>query len=177
MSLRVTFATQLPSQWSFKMIKVLLLRLNQCLGPFTMSPVEQASQRELLDIYLSTSFVVRSFGNTLAMSVIFLWKCSKLNADSKNAEKNSEKIFCFWDKCLWIVSIELFILIREYLSSAVNVLTKSLKTFHLFKSDFSDSITFTMINQSDKGALIKIETVFSPVSHVICRAGLLNGSF
>ena len=86
-------------------------------------------------------------------------------------------MFYFWDKCLWIVCIELSLLIREYLSSAVNVLTKSLKTFHVTKGDFSNSITFTMINQHDKGGLIKFEPVFPPVSHVVCRAGLSNGSF
>ena len=65
----------------------------------------------------------------------------------------------------------------EYLSSAVNVLTKSLKTFHVTKSDFSNSINFNLINQSDKDALIKIEPVFPPVSHVECRGVLSNGTF
>ena len=79
--------------------------------------------------------------------------------------------------CIWIGCIELSLPIREYLSSAVNVLTKSVKTFHVTKSDFSDSITFTIINQYDKGPLIKIEPVFPPVSHVVSRPGLSNGSF
>ena len=164
----MTFATQLPSQWSLKMIKVLSLRLYQCFGPFTMSPVK----RDLLDIYLIKCFIVGKFRHTEAMSVIFLWKCSKFNGDLKNTEKNSEKIFCFWDKCLWIVCIELCLLIREYLSSAVNFLRKSLKTFHVTKSDFCNSITFTMINPYDKGALIKIESVFWPIYHVACRGDL-----
>ena len=73
--------------------------------------------------------------------------------------------------------MELSLLITEYLSSAVNVLTKSLKKFYVIKSDLSNSITLTIINQYDKGALIKIEKLFSPVSHVLCPAGLSNGSF
>ena len=44
-----------------------------------------------------------------------------------------------------------------HLSSAVNVLRKGLKNFHVSKSDFCNSITFTDIIQDDKGALIKIE--------------------
>ena len=72
---------------------------------------------------------------------------------------------------------ELSLLIREYLSLAVNVLTKSLQTFHVTKNDLSNSITFTIINQYDKGALIKIEPVFSHVSHVVFQAGFSNGSF
>ena len=111
------------------------------------------------------------------MRVMFVWKYLKFNADSKNAEKNSEKMFCFWDKSIWIVFIHLSLLLREYLSLAVNVLRKDLKNFHVCKSDFCNSITFTVISQDNKGALIKIESVFLPVYHVACRDVLSNGSF
>ena len=72
-------------------------------------------------------------------------------------------MLCFWDKYIWIVCIHLSLLIREYLSSAVNVLRKSVKNFHVCKSDFCNSITFTVIIQDDKDALIKIESVSRPV--------------
>ena len=111
------------------------------------------------------------------MSVIFFWKYSKFNTNSKNAKNNSEKVFGFWDKYIWIVSIHLFLLIREYLSSAVNVLRKGLKSFHVSKSDFCNSITFTVITQAGKGALIKIESEFRTVYHVATRQVLSNGSF
>ena len=78
-------------------------------------------------------------------------------------------MFCFWDKLIWIVCIHLFLLIREYLSIAVNLLRKGLKNFHVSKSDFCNSITFTVIPQDDKRALIKIESVFLFVYHVACR--------
>ena len=52
---------------------------------------------------------------------------------------------------------------REYLSLAVNVLIKGTKNFHVSKSDFCNSITFTVITQYDKGALIQIESEFRPV--------------
>ena len=48
----------------------------------------------------------------------------------------------------------------EYLSSAVNVLRKRLKNIHVSKSDCCNSITFRVITQDDKGALIKIDSVF-----------------
>ena len=86
-------------------------------------------------------------------------------------------MFFFWDKFIWIVCIHLFLLKREYLSLAVNVLRKDLKNFHVSKDDFWNSITFTVITQDDKGALIKIESVFQPVYHVACREVLSNGSF
>ena len=75
--------------------------------------------------------------------------------------------------CLFSISL----LIREYLSSAVNVLKKRLKNFHVFKSDFSNSITFREITQDDKGAVINIESVLRPAYHVACQGVLSNESF
>ena len=72
---------------------------------------------------------------------------------------------------------QIVVLTREYMSSAVNALRKSLKTFHVTKRDFSNSITFILINQYDKDARIKIESVFRPVYHVACGGFLSNGSF
>ena len=86
-------------------------------------------------------------------------------------------MFCFWDKSIWIVCIELSLLLREYLSLAVNVLRKGLKNFHVSKRDFCNSITFTVITQDDKDALTKIESVFRPVDHVAFREVLSNRSF
>ena len=71
----------------------------------------------------------------------------------------------------------LVLLIREYLSIAVNLLRKGLKNFHESKSEFCNSIAFTVITQDDKGALIKIESVFHPVYHVACREVPSNASF
>ena len=86
-------------------------------------------------------------------------------------------MFCFWDKCFWIVSIHLPLLVTEYLSLAVNVLRKGLKNFYVSKGDFCNSITFTVITQDYKGALIKIESVFRPLYYVACGHVLSNGSF
>ena len=85
-------------------------------------------------------------------------------------------MFYFWEKCIWIVCIHLSLLVREHLSSAVNVLIKGLKNFHVSKSDFCNSITFTVIIQDDKDPFIKIESVFRPVYHVVCRGVVSNGS-
>ena len=43
---------------------------------------------------------------------------------------------------------------------------KRLKKFHVSKSDFCNSITFTVITQDDKGALINIESVTRPSYYV-----------
>ena len=86
-------------------------------------------------------------------------------------------MFCFLDKCMWIVCLHLSLLIREYLSSAVNVLRKGVRNFDLPKSHFYKSITFNVIIQDDKDTLIKIESVFRPVYHVARRGVLSNGRF
>ena len=62
------------------------------------------------------------------------------------------------------------------MSLAVNVLSKGLKNFHVSKSDFCHSITFTVITRGGKIILIKIESVFRTVYHVACRDVLSNGS-
>ena len=110
------------------------------------------------------------------MRVVFFWKCSKFNTNSKNAQNNWEKIFGFWDKCIWIVCIHLFLLIREYVSLAVNLWRKGLKNFHESKSDFCNSITLTVITQIGKSTLIKTESVFQTVFHDACPDVLSNGS-
>ena len=86
-------------------------------------------------------------------------------------------MFCFWDKSIWIVCIHLSLLLGEYLSLAVNVLRKGLKNFHVSKSEFCNSITFTLIARAGKRALIKIKSVFRTFYHVASRQVLSNGSF
>ena len=55
------------------------------------------------------------------------------------------------------------------------MLRKGLKNFHVCKSDFCNSVIFTVIIQDDKHAFIKIESVFRPVYQVACREVLSNG--
>ena len=86
-------------------------------------------------------------------------------------------MFCFWDKSIWIVCIHLSLLLREYVSLAVNVLGKGVKNYDESRSDFSNSITFTVITQAGKSALIKIESVFRTVYHDACREVFSNRSF
>ena len=50
--------------------------------------------------------------------------------------KNCEKAFRFCDNSVRIGCIKLSLLRREYLSSALNVLTTSYEALHLTKTDF-----------------------------------------
>ena len=51
-------------------------------------------------------------------------------------KKNEGNIFFLSDNIVWIGCVQLSPLRREYLSSAVNVLTNSLKISHMTKRDF-----------------------------------------
>ena len=67
----------------------------------------------------------------------FFWKCSKLNLSLENGKKKDlENVFRFWDKLIWKCWYKLRLLRREYLSSALNELTKSPKILHITQRDF-----------------------------------------
>ena len=59
-----------------------------------------------------------------------------LREQRTNAEKNSEKVFSFPDNCIWIGCVKLSLLKREYLSSALSLLIKSLEILHVTNRDF-----------------------------------------
>ena len=49
--------------------------------------------------------------------------------------KIDKKAFCFGDNSIWSGCVKLSLLRKEYLSSAVNVLTNSYKILHITKRD------------------------------------------
>ena len=81
------------------------------------------------------------FSESVISEIHCLWgssvfrKYSKFNVDYRNAEKNSEKVSCFWDNSIWIGCIKLSLLRGEYLSSVVNVLKNSFKILNSSKID------------------------------------------
>ena len=133
--------------------------------------------KDFSDIYLTTFFAKRNFGNTSARRVIFFWKCAKFYLHFKNPEENSEKSFCFIDNCIWIGCINLFQLRRENVRQAVNVFTNSPKILHYTKREYSNSILAIVINKYAKCAVTQISTVFVPVSHIAFPRLFGNGTF
>ena len=63
----------------------------------------------------------------------FVSKYLKFNLNSKSAAKNPERVFGFWDNCIWIGIVKLPQLRTGYFSSASNVLTNSCKVGHVNK--------------------------------------------
>ena len=66
----------------------------------------------------------------------FSSKCSKLHAYCRNAIKNQQKVFHFWDNGVWTCFAKLCTLQREYLLWAVNVLTNSVVISDQTNADF-----------------------------------------
>ena len=118
------------------MIKSLRCRFQQCLGTFSILPLKASSEMGFLDIYLTTY----SESVTSKMQNLWVWffysKIYKFNRELKNEAKDWEKVFCFWDNCIWIGIVKLSLLRRGYFSSVGNVLTSSPKIWYVNKRDF-----------------------------------------
>ena len=152
-------------------------RFKQCLGTFTMLLVEGFSEKNFLGIYLST------FSEFVISEIQYLWgwsfvpKRSKFEIHFKNSAKNSEKVFCFSDNCIWIVIVKWSLWRRRYISSAFNVLTNSPKIWHVNKRNFSNSIYFAVMDEYDQGADMLISIVLRHIYHVAFQRDLLNRTF
>ena len=63
--------------------------------------------------------------------ISFFRKSSKFHLDFKNAEKNREQDFCFWDNWISIGIFKFSLLRKGYLSLAANMLANSPKIWHV----------------------------------------------
>ena len=74
--------------------------------------------------------------------------------------KNQEKVFRFWDKSVWSCWGKFCILRQEYLSSAVNVLAKSLKIYDQSKAVFSQLTLPAIHGKNDNSGALLLSAVF-----------------
>ena len=160
------------------MVKVLPSIFQECLRRFTMLLLEGSTETELfrdLSSHVFRSPSVQkyiSFVGHAFFEIVENWMYIL-----KTRKNNWQKVFCLWDNCIWRCCNKLCLLRREYLSSAVNVLTNSPNSFHITKRDFYNWIYFTVINNFGKGTVVQISKVFRPVHHVTFRRILWNGIF
>ena len=107
----------------------------------------------------------------------FFWKCCKFNSNFKNIETHLENVFFLWDNCIWIGCFKLFLLRREYLWSAVNMLTNIFKTLHVTNRDFSQLNCLHSDQQIwQKWCRSDFNSVWSPL-HVGSRRIIWKGLF
>ena len=96
------------------MIKVLRCRFQQCLATFTKLLLERFSQTGLFRHLYDYDFGVRNF----------------------KLQNPWEKLFCFWDSCIWTGIVKLSLLRRGYFSSPANVLANTPKILQVDKREF-----------------------------------------
>ena len=106
----------------------------QRFGSFTMLVVEGCSQRAPFRHISEYPSVISKIQKSSGRDVFS--KCLKFNQDLKNVRKNWEKVFCFWDNCIWIGIVKLSLSRTGYFSSGANALTSSTKILHVNKTDF-----------------------------------------
>ena len=135
-SLREALSNSIFSKRSINMIKVLLCRFWQGLGPLPCCLSKFLLKRDFLDICLTTSFAVPNFENTSATRFICFSKIFKFCSTFPKFRKKFIIFFCFVDNIIWIGCINLSLLRKEYLSLSINVWTKSPKILHIPKRDF-----------------------------------------
>ena len=73
------------------MVKLVSFRFQRWLIPFTICKSKGPLKREFLDIFLTTFFTIRNFGNTSAMRVIFFLKVFKILCTFQICRKKIQK--------------------------------------------------------------------------------------
>ena len=83
----------------------------------------------------------------------------------------------FWYNSVWSCCRKFCILRQEYLSSAVNVLTNSLKIFNQSKAVFFQSIYPKLMGKGDSSGALLLSAVFGTRKHVDYRMVFWSKTF
>ena len=131
------FPTQyIPNAWKNGII-VVPFWFEQCLEAINTLITAWSSEARPFRRLSKNLFRSPSFSEIIRLGYSsFFPKCSKFHAHFRNARKNPEKVFYFWDNGVWTCCAKLCTLQREYLLSAVNVLTNSLKISYQTNAEF-----------------------------------------
>ena len=101
------------------------LQLSQAVGTLNILTLEGSSETGRFRYYSNQFFRGLQFRKYVSYEGHLLyWKRSRVNKNFKNRGKGSEKLFRSLDNGIWIGSGKFSVLRTEYLSPAVNVLTK-----------------------------------------------------
>ena len=113
--------------------------MNSALAPLPFYFSKGPLKLDFLETYLTTYFGIRQFKSTSAMRVIYFLKMFKIESKLRKCKKKKEKsgyIFGFWENGISKRSNKFPLVRREYMSLAVNGLTKSPKIMHIIKRNF-----------------------------------------
>ena len=96
------------------------------------------------------------------------WKCSTFYVDFRYTARNWEKIVCFLDNCSSFGSCKFFLVRREYLSLAVNVLTNTHRSPNTLKRLLPNSVFAKVMKQYDRSALVNFFRLFNMLTVERC---------
>ena len=102
-----------------------------------MLTVEESSETEVFRHLSNHIFRSPYFGKYRSYERHLLWKMFKIWCGFQKWSRKFRNIFSFLDNFIWIGCVKFSLLPREYLSSAVNVLTQSHKISGVTKRNFS----------------------------------------
>ena len=122
---RKCFENHVPSEWQKNLIEVLSWKIHKFLGSINMLTFQWCYETGLfrhLSNHAFHNLWLRK--NIRYEGHLFLWKCIKFGVHSRNWAKYSENIFRFFDNFIWIGCGKFSLLRKEYLPSAITVLTK-----------------------------------------------------
>ena len=102
---------------------------------YTVLP-EGSSENGLFRHLFNHVFRNLSFRKYISYEGRLFWKIFEIwFSFQKWKNKLTINFFSFWDNCIWVCSLKLCLLRREYVSLAVNMVTNILKTLHVTKRD------------------------------------------
>ena len=135
MSIRETFSNSIDFAVINEYDKDAVMQIWTVLGHVYHVACWRVVLRGLFRIYLTTfsESEISEMQNLCGSS--FYSKSLKVLVDCKNAPRNWEKVFCFWDNCIWIGIVKLPLLRTGYFSLGANVLKRSQKIWHVNKRD------------------------------------------
>ena len=117
-------------------------------------------KQRFLESDLTQSFTLFNFGNTLAMTIIFSSKCLKIDVNSRNGTKTSENVSQILDNSIWNGRGRFSQFRRGYSPSTIIVSATPLKFQKSQRDTFRKTISFRVMKNYNKKALMKISQVF-----------------
>ena len=95
-----------------------------------------------LGIYVTPLFAVYNIRNKTHLRLIFFFKVFQILYRFCKQGTNFRKNFQFGDNCIWIGCVKHSLLLREYLSLGVNMITNSLQISYTTKTEVFEVIFF-----------------------------------
>ena len=127
---------------------------------FNMLPVGQCSEARLFRHLTNCIFCSLWFRKYITFEGVTI--------STSDMEEKILKIFSFLDNCSWIGCYKFFRLRREYLPSAINLLTNTSRISDTLRRTFSNSLFAKVMKQYDRSDVVQIFRLFYMLTVARC---------